>query len=149
MNSMVRVALPSDVKRLEEIENNNFNYDQISRRQFLYHLNHHKNLLLLIELEKVIAGYVLVCCHLKSARVYSIVIDNAYRGQQLAQKLLNEAIIRVASLGVSHIRLEVKQDNHAAIHLYSKLGFLPAGEIKNYYSDNQDAFVMVKFIDLK
>ncbi|MDC0535752.1 ribosomal protein S18-alanine N-acetyltransferase [Francisellaceae bacterium] len=146
MNFVVRVALPKDVKRLEDIENNNFDYDQISRRQFLYHLNHQKNILLVVALQNNIAGYVLACCHLKSARIYSIVIDHHFRGKGLAQQLLSEVINRVSSLDVSHIRLEVKVDNQPAIHLYNKLGFLPAGEIKKYYSNNEDALMMVKFI---
>ena len=39
--------------------------------------------------------------------------------------------------------LEVRDDNHAAIHLYLSHGFHPVGRRKNYYVDEgKDAVIM-------
>ena len=41
------------------------------------------------------------------------------------------------------ITLEVRESNSAAISLYSKFGFIKAGERKNYYSDPTEAAVLM------
>src|SRR5712692_4543727 len=40
------------------------------------------------------------------------------------------------------LKLEVRQNNLAAIHLYSKMGFTKTGLAEGYYGDGEDAIIM-------
>ncbi len=42
------------------------------------------------------------------------------------------------------LKLEVRQSNLAAIHLYSKRGFTKTGVAEGYYGDGEDAIIMEK-----
>jgi len=55
---------------------------------------------------------------------------------------LKECLKRLKSQKAKNLFLEVRQSNHAAKNLYSKMGFKTIGIRKNYYSDNEDASMM-------
>ena len=56
---------------------------------------------------------------------------------------MNRFISDAKSMAVETISLEVRISNHAAIALYEKCGFSRAIVRKNYYSDGEDALLMV------
>ncbi|WP_283107164.1 GNAT family N-acetyltransferase [Shewanella sp. 10N.261.52.F9] len=73
-------------------------------------------------------------------------VDESYRGIGLGSALL-EAIVSLAQnwLAVKRIELEVYTDNHLAISLYKKHGFVIEGEMREYaFRDGEyiDAFLM-------
>ncbi len=76
--------------------------------------------------------------------ILNIAVDPAFRGRGLGKRLLEYALEYCRRLGAKQIELEVRTGNDAAIALYQKYGF----EIRElrpcYYSDGEDAFVMVK-----
>jgi ribosomal protein S18 acetylase RimI-like enzyme len=61
------------------------------------------------------------------ARILSIMVDENYRGQGIAGKLLERALTYFHSCGVRQVRLEVRPGNGAAIRVYEKFGFVPGG----------------------
>lgn len=76
--------------------------------------------------------------------ILNIAVDPAFRGQGLGKRLLEYALQYCCQLGAEQIELEVRTGNDVAVALYQKYGF----EIRElrpcYYSDGEDAFVMVK-----
>ncbi len=73
------------------------------------------------------------------ARLYSIAVDAAYRGRGIAAALLADAEAESRRAGCDVLRLEVRADNAAGIHLYETHGYRPIGRIAGYYSDGADA----------
>jgi len=68
------------------------------------------------------------------ADVVTIMTAPEARGQGLANRLLTDFIAAAAAEGVSALILEVAEDNHPAIALYRKHGFIEAGRRPRYYA---------------
>jgi ribosomal-protein-alanine N-acetyltransferase len=81
------------------------------------------------------------------AQLFNIVVDPAYRGNEIGFRLL-EHMIKVASQTCNVITLEVRRSNVPAISLYLKSGFRQTGMRKAYYTDNgEDAVLMDRDLD--
>ena len=78
------------------------------------------------------------------AEIHDVVIAANHRCKGRGQKLVRHFEQHAQSLGASEVFLEVRNDNHAAIRLYEKLEYKPAGQRAGYYADGQDALVMRK-----
>jgi ribosomal-protein-alanine N-acetyltransferase len=76
--------------------------------------------------------------------ILNIAVDPAFRGRGLGKRLLEYALEYCRQLGAEQIELEVRTGNDAAIALYQKYGFVIRELVPCYYSDGEDAFVMVK-----
>ena len=73
------------------------------------------------------------------ARLYSIAVDPAVRGQGVARMLLETAIEDARAAGSSVLRLETRVDNKAAQALFSRCGFIQFDRTASYYEDGMDA----------
>ncbi len=76
--------------------------------------------------------------------ILNIAVDPAFRRRGLGQRLLEYALDYCRQLGAERVELEVRTGNSAAIALYQKHGFVIRERVPFYYSDGEDAFVMVK-----
>jgi ribosomal protein S18 acetylase RimI-like enzyme len=74
------------------------------------------------------------------ARLYSIAVDPVARGSGLGAALLAAAERAARRRGVRRLRLEVRQDNPAAIALYETRGYRRIGARAAYYEDGADAW---------
>ncbi len=75
----------------------------------------------------------------------SIAVREQYRRMGVGSRLLEETIGAMMDVyKTDSIYLEVRISNTPAIRLYEKYGFRKARIIKGYYSDGEDAYVMVK-----
>lgn len=61
------------------------------------------------------------------ARILSIAVHPDHRGRGLATRLCRMGLERLDRLGASPVRLEVRPSNDAALTVYTRLGFEPAG----------------------
>ena len=87
-------------------------------------------------------GYCFMLIAQTEAEILNIAIDINFQRKGLGETLLKECFERLKSHKVKNLFLEVRQSNHAAKNLYSKMGFKTIGIRKNYYSDNEDASSM-------
>ena len=55
--------------------------------------------------------------------IETVVVDEAYRGQGIAQSMIERLINIALQSGVKRIRLTSKPEREAANHLYQKMGF--------------------------
>ncbi len=75
--------------------------------------------------------------------VLNVATHPDWRRQGLARALIKHVLRSARVLGSQLVTLEVRRSNHAAIALYTMLGFLPVGTRPRYYENDEDAIVMV------
>ncbi|MZR62064.1 GNAT family N-acetyltransferase/peptidase C39 family protein [Alcanivorax sp. DP30] len=138
----LRPALPSDLDALTALEQRCFDSDRLSRRSFQKWINrHHDGLIVAQTDQRQLAGYALVLLQpgTRLARLYSIAVDPAQRGQRLGEQLMEAAEDYAHQERRLYLRLEVRKDNQGAIALYEKRGYRLFGLAPDYYEDHQDA----------
>ncbi len=136
-----RAAKKSDIPTLVSLENKSFSTDQLSERNFKYFMDLSHGEVLICELDSVIVGYGILLFHKSTAlaRLYSIAIDNSYRGKGIGRKLLTKLESLAKENDCTYLRLEVKSSNEPAIKLYESLGYRRFNHKKDYYEDHEDA----------
>ncbi|WP_435145469.1 ribosomal protein S18-alanine N-acetyltransferase [Halobaculum sp. P14] len=74
--------------------------------------------------------------------VKDIAVRPGGQGHGVGRRLLRRALRRLATVGASVVKLEVRESNHRAQSLYRSEGFEPVRRVSQYYGDGEDAFVM-------
>jgi len=143
---MIRAAVTEDIPALLGIENSSFPGDRISRRSFRYLLTQGHAVTLLDMQDDQLRGYVTVLLRKNNslARVYSIATHPAYLGQGVAAGLLMAAEQAALLHNCVTMRLEVRKDNQASLHLFQSRGYRVFGEYCAYYEDGEDALRLEK-----
>lgn len=138
---MIRLATPFDIPALLEIERASFEGDRISRRSFRHLLGHANALTLLDERDGALRGYIMLLFRagLPLARVYSIATHPDCLGQGVAATLLALAEQVALDHGCARLRLEIRQDNLASLHLFQSRGYRIFGQYPGYYKDGMAA----------
>jgi [ribosomal protein S18]-alanine N-acetyltransferase len=94
--------------------------------------------------ERLVA-YLIISRYADAWHVMNVAVHEDYREQGIATKLLNRLFELTAGDGRRGYTLEVRVSNSGAIRLYEKLGFVPRGIRRGYYTDNrEDALIMWK-----
>jgi len=102
----------------------------------------------LVAVEEGVLGYVVADAvpnhgsplgHVKDIAVHE---DRRNRG--IGTRLLQRAVNVLEARGVGSIKLEVREDNDRAMALYRDFGFVHRRTIPRYYSDGDDAYVLVR-----
>ena len=78
--------------------------------------------------------------------VKDIAVMPEYRRTGVATALLRRALAVLSAAGAGSVKLEVRADNHGALHLYRQFDFEHRKTIPNYYSNGNDALVMVRLL---
>lgn len=145
----VRKAQQSDIPAILEIEWECFREDSFSKEQFAYLINRSKGTFYVImEGDDRVIAYISLLFHggTHYLRIYSIAVHPDFRGKGLAQVLMDQTIRTAEECKAAKITLEVKVTNTAAIGLYMKNGFIPAGIKPCYYHDGSDAIYMQRLL---
>ncbi len=80
---------------------------------------------------------------MEETHITNIAVAPEHRREGIGEKMLQKITEDARAEGIKAITLEVRVSNMAAQRMYSKLGFLPGGVRKGYYSDNrEDALIM-------
>lgn len=142
----LRQATQQDLPALIELESLVFSSDVIAPRQMKRFLNSQHSIVFIAQHERQIAGYALLLFHqgTQLSRLYSIAVNPAFRGQQIAQQLVEMCEQHALEQGFATLRLEVRNDNIAAKNLYTKLGYQPLKILIHYYDDLADGIRMQK-----
>lgn len=142
----LRRATVADADALCALEEATFSGDRMSRRQFRHHARVSSSDLIVATGGGQLLGYALLLRRrgIDSARIYSIAVSAAARGQGLGARLLQRMERIARSHGLSEIRLEVRQDNDSAIGLYERSGYRRFGARPDYYEDGCNAWRLNK-----
>lgn len=114
-----------------------------SERSFRNELDHQRGIFLVAILQGEVIGYGGVWLVIDEAHITTIAIAPEHQRQGIGERLMVELMQRARERGMLCSTLEVRASNHAAVHLYEKLGFSVSAKRKGYYPDNrEDALVM-------
>lgn len=91
------------------------------------------------EVDGMIIGYILSWVA-DNTSILNFGVLKEYQKQGIGNLLLNE-VLKIAEGVVS---LEVRESNTNAINFYSKRGFKAAMVRKNYYSNGENAYLMIR-----
>ncbi|QKX16605.1 GNAT family N-acetyltransferase/peptidase C39 family protein [Microbulbifer sp. YPW1] len=144
----IRAAEIRDLDPLCRLEEASFSGDRLSRRRLRHWLKTDNRVFLVAEHDGALLGYALVLLRrgTRLARLYSIAVGTAGRGKGIGKALLMAAEDASSRAGRLYMRLEVAEQNSAAIGLYQQLGYRTFGSYSNYYEDAGNALRMQKRI---
>jgi ribosomal-protein-alanine acetyltransferase len=123
---------------LYRIEKQCFEQEAFTKQQLAYLLTDYNILRLAAYINGKIAGFVISHVDIERKVLFGHIITvdviPAYRRQGVAQKLFQETEAIFKRHGVKECRLEVRENNVAALNLYQKLEYQKVGKLEKYYS---------------
>jgi len=81
-----------------------------------------------------------------SARILMLGVLPEFRQRSIGHGLMVETYTRCLARGIDTVTLEVRKSNAAALAFYEREGFSICGEMKNFYSNGEDAHKMMKVL---
>lgn len=143
--AQIRRAKLADAARILEMEKH-FPGDRLSRRAVRGFLRSPRACVLVAtERGQVLANLVLLTrSNSRTARIYSIVVDDPGRGRGLAKRLVAAAERIARRRGLESVALEVREDNAAARGLYARLGYIDLRRLPRFYEDGADGLRLRK-----
>lgn len=143
-----RIAALADLDALEAIETSVFQSDRLSRRSLRYYIGAPTALVLVLDIGGVVAGDAVIAFRRNAtrARLYSLAIASPYGGRGYGRLLLSACETAACDRGATVLRLEVREDNLAAIGLYRSAGYEEFGQYLDFYEDGATALRFEKSI---
>lgn len=127
------------LERLYEIEKECFKKEAFTKQQIAKLLTSPNSVGLTAKKDGEIIGFIIGAVYYDNDRlvghILTIDVSQRHRRKGIGVKLLQEIEKIFAGKGVVKCRLEVREDNIAAIKLYTKLGYKRAGKLPYYYKD--------------
>ena len=118
-----------------------------SKQSLEEELNNETSLFLVAKEENEVIGYIGMSIVIDEGYIFNVAVRENHRNKGVATALINELVTYGKKNNFSFITLEVRESNLPAISLYSKFGFIKAGERKNYYSNpKENALLMTKYL---
>jgi len=94
------------------------------------------------------AGYVGSWLTLPNAEILNLFVSDKYRGLGIGKLLMFDVLKVCKEEKIELLTLEVRVSNIYAIKMYQDLGFEVSHVRKNYYGDNEDAYLMMLNIEV-
>lgn len=143
---MIRFELLEErhIGQILDLERICFPEDPWSREMFESELDNQISVYLVaIDLEtELVIGYAGVWLMYDIGNITNVAVRPEYRGEGLAVKMLRILTAVCRERGMAGMTLEVRKGNLPAQNLYQKMGFVPCGERKRYYQNQEDAVIM-------
>ena len=131
--------------KMVEIEKQCFTDEAFSRQQISYLLTDYNTISLVAKINGELAGFVILQLEEQNDREFGHIItlnvSSNFRRVGVAQKMMGEAEHLLRARGIVECRLEVRQDNHAAIKLYKQLGYVEIGVLDRYYGKKHGLYL--------
>jgi ribosomal-protein-alanine acetyltransferase len=123
--------------KLCEIEKQCFEQEAFTKQQLSYLLTAYNVIGLAALVNDEIAGFAIARVDIKRneqfGHIVTVDVKPAYRHKGIAQKLLQEIETILRERGIKECRLEVRENNVAALNLYQKLGYKKVSKLEKYY----------------
>ena len=94
-----------------------------------------------------IIGYAVGSANGEEGHVVSVAVDPRHRRKQIGTALLSAVTAKLVAEGVKQIQLEVRKGNAGAIAFYERMGYRMLSEIRHYYGDGEDAWVLRRLVE--
>ena len=139
----IRSATEEDFDRVLEIDRDSFSAPWI----YNFFQSALKDIFLVFEKEKEIAGYLIGCvCHdIEKAVIIRVAVHPDHRGKGIAKELLRRCIDILVERKVGIVELDVELVQRAAIKLYESFGFKIANILvfpSNTPGDEETFYIM-------
>jgi ribosomal-protein-alanine N-acetyltransferase len=125
--------------RLYEIETECFGKEAFTKKQIAHLLTNYNSVGLVAKVNTKIVGFITGVIYIERnaliGHILTIDVLTTYRRKGIGQKLLHEIEEIFRRKGVKACRLEVREDNTAALSLYQKLGYKKIARLENYYGN--------------
>lgn len=125
--------------RLFEIETECFKSEAFTKQQIAQLLTNPNCISLIAREGDEIIGFIIGMVYFKdntlTGHILTIDVSSRYRRKGIGIKLLQELEKIFINRRVKVSRLEVREDNIAALNLYQKLGYKKVGKLHQYYGD--------------
>lgn len=143
---VVRPMTAEDISAVVEIEKESF-ATPWTPHAFRLEMKNSAAMYRVVEVGGRVAAYGGMWLILDEAHVTNIAVHPDFRGRHLGRKIMDVIMAEARQRKMLRMTLEVRRQNHVAIDLYKKLGFLLAGIRPGYYQDTgEDALIM--WVDL-
>ncbi len=145
MSVNLRRAKKSDIDQVLEIEKDSFK-EPWSKTAFLHELSLSEDIGLFYVAEEngKINGYILIHLFEEGLHIINIAVRKSERKKGIGTMMLKKALSIAREKNIPLLVLEVRESNTSAINLYKKFGFNTVSVIANYYSDGENALLMIK-----
>ncbi len=145
MSINLRRAKESDIEKVFEIEKESFK-EPWSKSAFLSELMLPSDIALfyVAEENEEIKGYLLLHLFEEGVHIINIAVKKSERRKGIGTMMLKKAEEVALSKNIPLLVLEVRESNIPAINLYRKSGFYTLRVLKNYYTNKENALLMVK-----
>jgi ribosomal-protein-alanine N-acetyltransferase len=127
-----RPLVEADLDRVAALERAVFT-DPWSRRSFEELLGQPQVRGIAVDDDGCLAGYALYTVVAGEGEILNFAVDPAVRRRGLGRRLLEGILDQMRVAGTTHVFLEVRQSNHAAIQLYAAFGFRSVSLRRAYY----------------
>ncbi len=124
--------------KLYQIEKQCFKQEAFSKQQISYLLSDYNAISFAAYVDGELVGFVIGRIDVEenppAGHILTIDVAPQYRRRGIAKKLLREVEETAKQHGAKECRLEVREDNFAALSLYQKLGYEKIAKLENYYT---------------
>jgi ribosomal protein S18 acetylase RimI-like enzyme len=147
---LIRPATEHDAEAIAAIEHASFVHagEKFSLRRVRYLIRSPRVEVLVAEENQTVVGWVAGFVRLRArtpwSRVHAVAVDPRARGRNIGRTLMERIIELLTQQGAARIFLEARADNHGALRLYHKLGFVECGTLAHYYGHGVAAIRMVR-----
>lgn len=131
----------SHISQIAEIEKNTFSapWSEVSLKR---ELDNDLACYFVAEDEGEVLAYGGMWLVVTEAQITNIAVREDKRRQGLGTLILKKLLEEAKQRYMMGVTLEVRVSNEKALSLYTKNGFVSEGVRKNYYEDNEDAYIM-------
>ena len=143
----IRLMHEGDLDEVARIEDSIFTQPW-SRKSFEDSLRLPEYLMMIAELDGMIAGYCVLVQSFDEADIVDVAVAQPFRKRGIATAMLQKLMEAGTKRGIGAFTLEVRRGNKEALALYEKLGFETAGYRKDFYEKpREDAAIMWKRLE--
>ncbi len=137
MDVKIETATKRMLDRLYEIEQQSFHQEAFSKRMIGYLLEDYNSLSLVARVNDEVVAFAIGRLESEDdsrfGHIFTLETLPAFQRRGIAKKLLTRLETFFIKKGAGESRLEVREDNFAAITLYQKLGYQQVGRLEGYY----------------
>ena len=144
----IRRALPTDIGAIVDIEAASF-IDPWEQGVFLEALTYYPTTYFVATCDGITAGFIVGALEDTGEHIYghicNLAVDPRFRQRGIGRMLVTRAEHQFAAELATGVQLEVRVGNAAAQKFYQKMRYNPVFCIDQYYSNGEDAIVMMKW----
>ncbi len=144
----IRRAEHEDIEDIVKIEQDTF-HDPWDKTGFFDALYYYPSTFFVIKTQGKIAGFICAGIENTGEEIYGHIMNVAtlpeYRKQGIGGKLIQRIEYECLLIGATAVQLEVRVSNNNAQRFYRKMGYSHVFIIGGYYTNGEDAIVMMKW----